>query len=226
MLGRVGVRAAAAAPFLLVFNTFFFVLGESRHSSAVWISYAFVHLSYLVVLAAPFFVPRSQSSAVFGLTSGAIAATYFAIELVVGSIFIIAAPENYEAALLTQLLLFGIFVVFSVWAAASNMRTRDTEEDSRIATDYLKKARSEVGLIVASIHDKESRRRVEGVYDAIASSPVKSDPSLSAIETRILVAVGALREVAGSGNWQEVTSQSDALLGMITERQRQLKLLN
>ena len=221
-----GVRAAAAAPFLVVFNTFFFVLGGSRHSSAVWISYAFIHVSYLVMLAAPYFVPQSQSAALFRLTSGAVASAYFAVELVMGSIFIIAAPEGYEAALLSQLLLFGICVVFFVWAAASDMRTREAEDNSRIATDYIKRAMSELGSIVASIHDKESKRKVEGVYDAIASSPVKSDPSLSAIEARMFVAIGALREVAGSGDWSEVTSKSDALLGMIAERQRQLKLLN
>jgi hypothetical protein len=226
MLTRIALGAGVSAPFLLIFNAFFFVLGGRHHGTPVWMSYAFVHFSYVALLAAPYLVPKGRSSALFGLTTGAVTSAYFVIEFIVGSVFIVASPERYEAPLLTQSLLAGLFVVFFAATAVVNDRTRAGEEDSRIDTGYLKRAMSEVGSIVPNVHDKVARRKVESVSDAIASSPVKSHHSLSAIEATIVTAIGTLRELAVSGNWQEVMSQSDALLGMINERQRQLKLLN
>lgn len=215
-----------SAPFLLVFNAFFFVLGGRQHGAPVWISYAFVHFSYVALLAAPYLVPKSKSSALFGLTMGAVASGYFVIEFIVGGTFILVSPERYEAPFLTQLLLAGLFTVFFAWTAVVNDSTRAVEESSRVDTDYIKKAMSEVEAIVPNIRDREARRKVEIVFDAIASSPVKSHHSLSVLEARILSAIGTMRELAASSNWQGVMSQSDALLAMISERQRQLKLLN
>jgi hypothetical protein len=226
MLTRIALRATVSAAFLLIFNTFFFVLGGRQHGTPVWVSYAFVHFSYVALLAAPYLVPKSRSSALFGLTTGAVAAAYFVIEFIVGGVFILVSPERYEAPFLTQLLLAGLFVVFFAWTAVVNESTRAGEQDSRIETDYLKRAISEVESIVPNIHDRETRRKVESVFDAIASSPVKSHHSLSVLEARILSAIGTMGEMAGSSNWQGVMSQSDALLGMLSEPQRQLKLLN
>lgn len=226
MLTRIALRATVGAPFLLIFNAFFFVLGGRQHGTPVWISYAFVHFSYVALLAAPYFVPKSRSSALFGLTMGAVASTYFVVQFIVGCAFIIASPEQYESPLLSQLLLAGLFVVFLAWTAVANEKTSAAEAGSRVHTDYLKRAMSEVGSIVPNINDRETRRKVESVFDAIASSSVKSHHSLAVLEERILTAIGTMRELAGSSNWQGVMSQSDELLGMLSERQRQLKLLN
>ena len=226
MLTQGALRAAVGAPFLLIFNAFFFVLGGGQHSTPVWTSYAFVHFSYAALLVAPYLIPKSRSSVMFGLTTGAIASAYFVIEFIVGSVFIIASPERYEAPLLSQFLLAGLFVVFFAWTAVGNERTSAAEADSRIHTDFLRRAISEVGSIVSNIHDRETKRKVGSVFDAIASSSVKSHHSLSVLEARILTAIDTMRELAGSSNWQGVISQSDELLGMVSERQRQLKLLN
>src|SRR5450759_2893687 len=147
MLTRIALRATLSASFLLIFNAFFFVLGGRQHGTPVWLSYGFVHFSYVALLAAPHLVPISRNSALFGLTTGAVASAYFVIEFIVGSVFILASPERYEAPLLTQSLLAGLFVVFFAWTAVVNDRTRAAEEDNRIDTDYLKRAMSEVGSI-------------------------------------------------------------------------------
>lgn len=226
MLTHVALRAAVGAPFLVVFNAFFFVLGGRQHSTPVWVSYAFVHFSYLALLVLPNLVPKSKSAALFGLTMGAIAWAYFTIEFIVGSAFILAAPEGYEAPLLTQLLLAAMFVGSSAWAAMFNERTRAAEETSRGDTYYLKRAMSEVGSIVPNIRDNETRRKVESVLDALGSSPVKSHHSLSDLEARILSSISTIGELANAGNLHGVVSQADAVLGMLSERQKQLRLLN
>lgn len=226
MLTRIALRATMGVPFLLIFNTFFFVLGGRQHDTPVWISYAFVHFSYVALIVAPYLVPKGRSSAVFGLTMGAVASGYFVFEFIVGSTFILVSPKRYEGPFLTQLLLAGLFVVVLAWTAAANEGTRAAEDSGRIETAYLKAAMSEVASMIPGIPDRETRRRVEGVLDAIASSPVKSHQSLSDLEARILAAIDAMGAMAASSNRQGVIVQADALIGMLSERQRQLKLLN
>lgn len=36
--------------FILIFNITFFVLGGIEHGTATWISYSFIHMSYLLII--------------------------------------------------------------------------------------------------------------------------------------------------------------------------------
>ena len=77
------------AIFLIVFNTVFFVLGGTNHPASVWMSYGFIHFSYVMVLITPFLIRKSSSAAVFGFSLYSISATYFIVEFIAGLIFIL-----------------------------------------------------------------------------------------------------------------------------------------
>lgn len=61
--------------FLVVFNTVFFVAGGFDHPASVWVSYGFIHFSYLMVIITPFLIRKSSSSAVFGFSLYSVSAT-------------------------------------------------------------------------------------------------------------------------------------------------------
>ena len=73
--------------FLIVFNTVFFVAGGTDHNASVWISYGFIHLSYILLIITPFLIRKSSSAAVFGFSLYSISSTYFLVEFIVGVIF-------------------------------------------------------------------------------------------------------------------------------------------
>jgi len=212
--------------FLIIFNALFFVLGGTDHTMSVWISYGFVHFAYFMLLATPFLVREGKSAAVFGFSLYAISSMYFFIELIAGVIFILVSPEGYKATLLVQLCIAGVYAVLLIFNMIANERTAEAEEKRQYEIDYVKKAAGEIASIMNGINDRDTKRKVEKVYDAINASPVKSHPNLLPLESQVLVAITNLRGVIGTNNKENIISQSDALLTMINERNRQLKLFN
>jgi len=210
--------------FLVIFNAMFFILSGTDHTMSTWISYGFIHFAYFMLLATHFLVRKGKSAAVFGFSLYAISSTYFFIELIVGVIFILVSPEGYKATLLVQLCIAGVYTVLLISNMISNELTAEAEEKRQYEIDYVKKGAAEIASIVNGINDRDTKRKVEKVYDAINASPVKSNPNLLSLESQILVAITNLRGVIGGNDKKAIISQSEALLTMINERNRQLKL--
>ena len=95
--------------FVIVFNVVFFVAGGVEHNPSVWISYAFIHLAYLMVLITPLLIRNSSSSAVFGFSIYTISTTYFFIEFVVGLVFIFLNLDTVQLAIIIQVVLAGLW---------------------------------------------------------------------------------------------------------------------
>lgn len=191
---------------------------------SVWISYGFIHFAYCMLLMTPFLVSKGKSAAVFGFSLYSISSTYFFVELITGVIFILVSPESYKAALLVQLCIAGIFAICLISNMIANEHTAEAEEKRQFEIDYVKNATAEMASLLSGIGDWETKKKVEKAYDAINSSPVKSHPNVSSLESQILIAITELRNSSGETENKAVQNQADALLTMVNERNRQLKL--
>jgi len=209
--------------FLVVFNVFFFVIGNPPHNASVWISYGFIHFAYFMLVATPIFTRKGKSAAVFGFAIYWISSKYFILSLVVGIIFILIAPEGYTAALLIQLTIAGIYGIILIANLMANERTADAEEARQVEIDYVKIAGAQLKGIFDIVKDNDARRKVERAYDAIRTSPVRSHPSLSQTEIGIMSMINDLSDYVASGNNELVMSTADGLLAMINERNVRLK---
>jgi hypothetical protein len=204
----------------------FFVLGGTAHPGSVWISYLFIHLAYFATLATPFLIREGKSAAVFGFSLYSISYAYFFIELITGVIFILASPASYKAAFLVQLCIAGGYAVCFISNMMANEYTAEAEEKREYEIKYVKNATAEMASLLGGISDRETKKKVEKVYDAINSSPVKSHPNVSSLESQILVAISGLRNSIGTTENDAVQNQANALLTMVNERNRQLKLIH
>lgn len=92
--------------------------------------------------------------------------------------------------------------------------------------DYVKQASANLKSILDSVSDKETKKKVEKVYDALYSSPVKSHPNLAQTESQILVSINELRGAVSGGNKDIIITKADSLLIEVNERNRQLQILN
>ena len=112
--------------FLAVFNTVFFVAGGFHHPASVWISYGFIHFSYLMVIITPFLIRKSSSAAVFGFSLYSVSYSYFLLEFVVGLIFVLIKSDSFKAALVIQIIIAGLYGVLLISNLIANESTAES----------------------------------------------------------------------------------------------------
>jgi len=212
--------------FLVVFNAFFFVLGGVDHSVSVWMSYGFIHFAYLMLVLTPRLTRRSKSAAVFGLSLYSISSVYFFVALVTGVVFILAAPDGYNAVLLVHLLIAGLYGVFLISNLIANENTANAEEKRQNDIAYVKNASVKLKGMLDRVEDKEIRKKVERVFDAVNSSPVKTHSDLARVENDILHSIYELEDEITLGDNEKIVSIASSLLIAVNERNVRLKSIN
>lgn len=212
--------------FPVAFNAVFFTAGGTVHEMSTWISYGFIHFAYLMLLLTPLFIREGKNAGVFGFPLFSISSLYFFVELCVGVVCILISPRDATAAFLVQLVIAGLYGIAVVPNLIANEYTADAEETRQRQIDYVKSASARLESLLEKIDDKETKKKVERVYDAVYSSPVKSHPNLEQMEMRILESIRALETAVFTGNGNGITAQADSLEAAINERNRRLKMLN
>ena len=212
--------------FLVIFNVVFFVLGGTEHYASVWISYGFIHFAYIMLLLTPILTRKGKSSAVFSISLYSISSVYFLVELFIGVVFILVSPVGYKAALIVQICIVGLYGIMLIPNMIANERTADAEESRHYQIAYVKDASVKLKILSDIILDKEAKKRVERVYDAVYSSPVKSHPNLAQIENRILQSITELEDAVSEENNDNIKSLANSLLNAVNERNMRLKSLN
>lgn len=212
--------------FLVIFNVLFFVLGGTARNASVWISFAFIHFSYLMLILTPLFIRKEKNAAIFGFSLYAISSVYFFAALITGVIFVLLSPESYKIALSVQLIIAGLYGVLLISNMISNEHIADAEEARQHQIAYVKNASWKLKALLGKIRDKEVRKKVENVYDAVHASPVKSPPHLSQIESDILQSINELENTIAGGNKDTIILAANSLLETVNERNMQLKTHN
>lgn len=168
--------------FLIVFNMVFFVVGGSEHPVSVWISYIFIHISYIMILITPFLIKKSNSDMILGSALYSISSVYFFIEFFVGLVFIFIRDESYKASLLTQIVIAGLYVVILLSNIISNEHTAANIEKHESELLFIKENSSRVKLLIGKLPDKSANKELEKLYDFLYSSPVETDSLVKQIE--------------------------------------------
>jgi len=212
--------------FLIIFNAVFFLIGGVNHNLSVWLSYGFIHFAYFMLLFTPLLIRGGKSAAVFGFSLYSISSVYFLVEFAIGIVFVLISPESYKIALLVQLCLAGLFGIILISNMIANEHTADNEKKRQCQIEYVKKASTKIKVILDRINDKEERKKVEMVYDAINSSPVKSHPNMEEMESRILILINELDDAVSKINKKNTISLADTLLSAVNERNICLRNMN
>jgi len=212
--------------FLVVFNAIFFMVGGIDHSASVWISYGFIHFAYLMLVLTPFLIRKGKSAHVFGYSLYSISAAYFLIQFVLGIIIIFISPDKNTAVFLVQLCIAGLYGVFLISNMIANEHTANAEEVRQNQIAYVKDASAKLKNLMGRVSDKEAKKKIERVYDAIYSSPVKSHTDLTEIENRILHSINALENEVSAGNNENMATLVNSLLNEVNERNLRLRNIN
>jgi len=212
--------------FLIIFNAIFFIAGGVEHLTSVWISYGFIHFAYLMLVLTPFLIRKSISSVIFGYSLYSISAAYFLIQFITGIVFIFVAPESNTAAILVPLCIAGLYGIILVSNMIANEHTANSMEARQNQIAFVKDASAKLKMLLDAVNDKEAKKQVERVYDAVYSSPVKSHHNLMEIESRILHSLNALQIEITVGKKENIITLATSLLNEVNERNARLKTLN
>lgn len=209
--------------FLIVFNVIFFVAGGTSHPVSVWVSYGFIHFAYAMLLITPFLIRRSTNTAVLGFPIYSISSAYFTVAFVAGLIFIFTHPESYKTALITQVVIAGIYAVMLISHMIANESTADSIERHEMELRYVKDASARLKGIMEPISDKKLRKKVEKLYDLLHSSPTKSNNSVRDYELTVLELIDVLESNINKNDIPAAETTISKIEQNASERNRRLK---
>lgn len=215
---------AACLLFVGIFNAIFFIAGGTEHITSVWISYGFIHFACLMLLCTNSLTPKSKNRAVLGFPLYIVSSIYLIVELVVGVVYILAAPYNYTGALLIQLVIAALYGVIFIVNMIANEHTAGTEAERQYEIMFIKTASSKLKSIMGGISDDADRRKIERIYDAVRSSPAKSNPDLYQAEKDIMYAIEKIESALSRGEADRISILADSLLSAVNERNQKLRL--
>lgn len=178
--------------FIIVFNLVFFVVGGTEHPTSVWISYGFIHFAYVMLLITPLLIKRRTNTAVLGFPLYSISSMYFIIAFIAGLIFIFTHPEGYKAALITQVIIVGIYAIMLVSHMIANESTAENTEHHEMELRYVRDSSAKLKRIMDDVDNKQLYKKVEQLYDLLHSSPSKSNNSVRDYELNVLELIDTL----------------------------------
>ncbi|MDR1014408.1 MAG: hypothetical protein LBL86_05445 [Coriobacteriales bacterium] len=213
--------------FVVLFNACFFLIGGAQHPVSVWLSYAFVHLSYALAVASPSLAKGdAEQRRVIGLPVSVGATVYFFAEFVVGVICILLRAEDWTATFLIQLVLLGLFVLFAAVNLLANSKTDETVRQHRAQVDFLQGNAVVLQSLLSRLQDQVLRKQMEAAYDDLRTSPARSSDAVYEIEKNIQLSIQWLRDNATTQPSETVAERIGELRTLIGNRNRSLMLSN
>ena len=210
--------------FLIVFNTVFFVAGGREHTASVWLSYGFIHFSYIMVLATPFLIRKSSSSAVFGFSIYSISATYFFIEFITGLVFVFLKQESVKPALIVQIIIAGIYAIILISHLIANESTADSVERHEDEVAFIKQSAARIKPLIGKMSSKKANKEIEKAYDLLHSSPSKSIVTVKSLESSILELISDLEAAVKANDENLAISKAGEVITLTQERNRKIRI--
>lgn len=210
--------------FLIVFNTIFFVLGGTSHSVTAWISYGFIHFSYLMVILTPILIRESSEASLFGMTICGISSVYFIFEFVVGVVFILINPKTIKASLCIQVIIAGIYLAILLINLIANEATADNVQKQQEEVAFIKNVSSRVKVLMDKVDDKKANKAIEQMYDLLHSSPSKSSVSVQALENDVQNKIGELENAVLADDKNTIIKIAKEVITLMEERNRKVRV--
>lgn len=135
-----------------------------------------------------------------------VATWYLIIEIIVAILFL-SNKGSITAALLTQFLLLGIFLICFFRLTSTNERTeRSLQETQKSRSQEMSQARLNLQLALNSLKDPRDKERVRALLSEINSSPMHSTPTTAELEKQICEKIGYISSDSQPYHYQEISN--------------------
>lgn len=212
--------------FVIVFLVFFFTLSGTENSTAVWIAFGAILLSYAALICTPLMVRKGNASTDYRRPLFVASLAYFNLSFIIGLIVMIARPEQHKATILTYVALFGIYAIFLLINLLSNEHTADQEAKREEELKYVKESSARLKLIMGNVKDKMLFKKIEEAYDLISTSPAKSSLSVKPFEDSILQEITDIENLDPVTDSVSIMQSIEMIISLATKRNSKLRLEN
>lgn len=212
------IKGIIYAIFPVLFNVVFFMLGGIEHPASVWISYAWIHVAYFIVVITPLFSMKTKSVKIFTFTARQISISYFLIEFIIGLIFIFIKSERVKAAVIFQLIPLGLFLFVFLVNMLYSKHTADSEQRQSSEVAFIKCTASKVQTLTKYSSEAWLKRKIEKLYDLIHSSPSRSCPNAKQLESDVTALVNDLEKALDKNNIDEAGKLVDMIMRIMDKR--------
>lgn len=168
--------------FLIAFNALFFFLGGTQRTTTEWISYGFIHFSYLCILVTPLFCKKKKGRTVLNDSLYLRVFIYFLFALTAGVSCIIWNPEEIIWPAVIQGVITTVFLIMQIMSVMANEVTDQSLEQQEMEKNFIQNLASQTRQAMLNATDPDVRKKIREVYQLLNSASVASCPEVEGIE--------------------------------------------
>jgi hypothetical protein len=208
--------------FIVVFNIIVFLI-NSVFTSTFWVSYGFIHFSYLMLVLSTTKWLKVKNSVVLGYPTIYLSYLYFIVSFIVSVIFMCFKNVDFLISFIPQLVITGLYTIVYVSNLLANEYTVSNQKERQQNIMYIKNAALQIELLISQSTDTLFKKKLEKLYDSFRSSQVKSHPALAGIEEEIMLRIKDLNGRVHSNEYLEANHVMDAISRLLSDRNSRMK---
>jgi len=210
--------------FIIAFNIVFFELKGFDNTPAVWVAYAFVHISYLALLLTPFCVPKGKDADTVTYPLYFVSWFYFILTLIACGVFMYfdETPTNYSV--ITNVLLTALFLILFLSQVILGQRTQNGEGERAKKVAFIDNCCRSLELLKNDLDPSDDLYlKVADAYDLVHSSPIRSNDSVVDLENEAASILRNMRSLDLPQAKDRLSTLLDKLIKVFKERNTLLK---
>lgn len=201
-----------------VFNLCVFLL-VSDYTNVFWTAYIFTTIAFVVQGVVNFAFGKLNANAkLLSLSLFYIGGIYFAVQLIIGIVCMVA-PVSITFAVLVQMLILAVYFTVTFTSTIAKEQIIKTDDNIKKVTSYIRALAIEAEQLYLLQEDASKKVELKKLYEAIRySAPMSSTEEICIIDEQINVAFRVLSEKVSSVTVDDLKQEIKPILDLVTKR--------
>ena len=212
--------------FLVAFNAIFFLTAGFKNPASVWIAYAMIHASYLMLVCTPFFLRVEKTAMETGAPLVMLSGINFAIHFVLGLVFMLVASEKYIFEVVLYIILLSVYLFLFFTLSFTNAHTEASAKRQTGEVFFIRNQASKLKMLMGKIEDAELNKLLEITSDNMNASPTRSCGAAGSVEASITMKVCEIEMAVNEERPDDAKKSCKELTYLIDERKRIISMNN
>jgi len=207
---------------ILFVGTYFLLIEKS--SATRWISFSGVLLAYFFMVLSVFSIPRTKGGVIYGYPKIYVAHSFFVAEFIVGVAFIVINNKSFRIPLIVQCIIIGFYVAYYVILVLSEDYSIQLDRVDARNIYFIKNASYILQEAMSKVADREKKKIIESLYDAVRGSDVKTIAEVYEEECRLMEIVNKIGSDALTMEKDDISNLVDQGRSLLKSRNNKIRL--
>lgn len=228
--GKSTMLAAILGVIFIAYNVSLFVIcGFSDHTSAFWVSYAFMLVAFIALTISGILLGQKGmflKDWFFGLPLVRHSTIYICIEFVVSTLFIVIENNvNWAVPFVIQFVLLCIYIVCAISCFLAKKTISTVKEEVAAGSQYMKLLLVDSEMLAEKCQDEKTKQKCLQFAETVRFSDPLSPKALSAIEDEISAKVSLCDSQISLSDYDSANATLDKLMLLLAERNKKCMAL-